>query len=50
MSNDKLYLADYQVVIENNNGCKLTLQLSSMNELTFIITNFIEGKRNASIF
>jgi hypothetical protein len=39
----------YQAVIENNNGCKLKLQLSSINELTFIITNFIGGKNNASI-
>lgn len=39
----------YQAVIENNNGCKLKLQLSSINELAFIITNFIGGKTNASI-
>ena len=49
MSKDKLDLADYQEVIQNNNVCKLTLQLSSINELAFIITNFIGGKTNASI-
>ena len=39
----------YQLIIENQNGCKLTFQLPSINELTAIITNFIGGNQSASI-
>lgn len=40
---------NYQATIENKNGCKLTLQLASIKELTFIITNFIGNEMYASI-